>query len=223
MSALRATRCLRAATPVSLVGLEGESLSAARTWNRFAQRQLSGPREGSDPFQPVKNAETEAWWPPLYSGRRQKKIALAALSLGKLDELPRGTKVDKLRDSLSNVDLARDSAPPASLLASEITITQEELEAASTSETSATSTSEKGSKKESTETLRQHALAHAQGLGPYKGRSLKKLFKGRQADKLGAQRKLDVQAKMANMDKNIEEWKEGLQEAKQKKRSKVPF
>lgn len=208
MSAFQITRSLRAASPVSLAGLEGEHLSAARMWNRFAQRQHVAPRAGTNPFERLKNPETQAWWPAFYSARRQKKLALAALSLGKLDELPPGRKVELVRKSLSNPDLGQDRAPHASLLASQPTITEAQAESeaglASASSAKATPSSTRAPKQRH----RLHALAHAQALGPYRGRNLTKLFKGRKADKQSAERKVKVQAKMANMQESVAQWKQ---------------
>lgn len=160
------------------------SRSPAQLVDRFLARKATGPVAGqaSSPFVAHKNVETGRWAPPRYSARRQAALALTALREDRLDELPSSPKIDKLRARLAHA--LADPLPSAGI-----------------------SAAAQHAPKETKREVKARAMAHAQAMGPYKGRSLKKIFKGTVAERTAPAKQRAIQEKLQGMQGEIDEWR----------------
>ncbi|PWN94853.1 hypothetical protein FA09DRAFT_332519 [Tilletiopsis washingtonensis] len=171
------------------------SSSASASASASAEQSLN-------PFLPHKSAASGRWTPPLYSARRQAMLARAALiaggggASGMLESLPPSKKVQKLQERLTALSLDADAAAPSSAAPSA---------------------------PESQAAIRARALAHAQAKGPYKGRPVKRLFKGKTDERKRPMRAKETQRKLEGMDKEIGEWRKSIKDAKKKTRPSLPF
>jgi hypothetical protein len=111
---------------------------------------------------------------------RAALIAGGGGASGMLESLPPSKKVQKLQERLTALSLDADAAAPSSAAPSA---------------------------PESQAAIRARALAHAQAKGPYKGRPVKRLFKGKTDERKRPMRARETQRKLEGMDKEISEWR----------------
>ena len=111
---------------------------------------------------------------------RAALIAGGGGASGMLESLPPSKKVQKLQQRLTAFSLDADAAAPSSAAPSA---------------------------PESQAAIRARALAHAQAKGPYKGRPVKRLFKGKTDERKRPMRARETQRKLEGMDKEISEWR----------------
>lgn len=157
-------------------------------------------------FAAYKNPATGRWLPPRLSLRRQAQLGKDAVRAGRFDELvgaidgmhlTAGPKLNRMRERIA--ELAEQKA--------ELSARQAEVHGTAAEPAIAAQAHVHVGRTQAREQARKLAIALAATRGPYRGRSMRTIFKGTKAERRAPARRREIATKLAKMDQTVSSWR----------------